>query len=132
MLALPFVLASMGSGAVNDFYDSDKDRINRPYRPVPSGILSRSFALRYGSFLMGASVFLGLMLARKCCYGCALLLSGSGWSCLQHCRVTSDRSKKCMDRRVVCYSGDVPCFRARAIPPFSLWQFWSTSQAEKY
>jgi len=130
MLALPFVLASMGSGAVNDFYDSDKDRINRPYRPVPSGILSRFVCSPYGSFLMGAAfpwAHAGADAATAALYCSAV----AGWSCLQHCRVTSDRSKKCMDRRVVCYSGDVLA-SSTGYPSFFLWQFWSTSQAEKY
>ncbi|MGB9630387.1 MAG: geranylgeranylglycerol-phosphate geranylgeranyltransferase [Candidatus Methanodesulfokora sp.] len=37
-------LILMGGNAINDFFDVEIDRINRPYRPIPSGMVSRSEA----------------------------------------------------------------------------------------
>ena len=63
LVSLPFVLASMGAGAVNDCCDAEKDAINRPYRPIPRGIVSRKFAGYYGFSLLCGSVVLGLSIA---------------------------------------------------------------------
>ena len=38
-------LAAAGANAINDYYDHAIDRINRPDRPIPRGVLSRSDAL---------------------------------------------------------------------------------------
>jgi geranylgeranylglycerol-phosphate geranylgeranyltransferase len=40
--SLPFFLAAAGGFALNDYYDADKDKINKPYRAIPSGRLSSS------------------------------------------------------------------------------------------
>jgi hypothetical protein len=55
---LPLAVASMvlyASGiALNDAFDADLDRIERPGRPIPSGRVSRSFAFRLGGLGLAA------------------------------------------------------------------------------
>ena len=52
---LTVVLLNAGGNAVNDLYDEDIDRINRPRRPLPSGQLSRKNVRHYAviTFTMG-------------------------------------------------------------------------------
>jgi geranylgeranylglycerol-phosphate geranylgeranyltransferase len=45
LLALPFFLSAVGGYALNDFFDVRKDSIDKPYRAIPSGKLSRDQAL---------------------------------------------------------------------------------------
>lgn len=54
--ALPFMLAAMGGFAVNDFYDRDKDKTNKPWRPIPRGQISPSDAKTVGNLLLYLSV----------------------------------------------------------------------------
>ncbi len=60
---LPLVFASActyaGGIALNDVFDAEVDRVERPSRPIPSGRISRRTAAWLGSILMA----LGLMLA---------------------------------------------------------------------
>jgi 4-hydroxybenzoate polyprenyltransferase len=42
----------------NDFFDVDQDRRERPYRPIPSGRVSRSQAGRLGTALLASGLFL--------------------------------------------------------------------------
>lgn len=46
-LALPFLLSAMGGFSLNDYFDAKKDLINKPYRAIPSGRLSRNFVLLF-------------------------------------------------------------------------------------
>jgi geranylgeranylglycerol-phosphate geranylgeranyltransferase len=55
MLSLPFTLAAMGGFALNDYCDAEKDRVNRPYRPIPSGKISRTSALFIGFVLIASA-----------------------------------------------------------------------------
>jgi geranylgeranylglycerol-phosphate geranylgeranyltransferase len=50
--ALPFFLAAAGGFAVNDYHDSEKDAVNKPYRAIPSHRLTRRMALRVGVVLI--------------------------------------------------------------------------------
>lgn len=43
-MAIPFALAAMGSFALNDYYDYEKDVINKPDRILPMGIIKRGTA----------------------------------------------------------------------------------------
>lgn len=55
--ASPFFLAGAGGFALNDFFDVNRDRINRPYRAIPSGMLSARLVLTFGWVLiLGAAV----------------------------------------------------------------------------
>lgn len=69
--------------ALNDFFDAEVDRKERPGRPIPSGRVTRSSALLLGLALLGAGIFLagrvggasfgiGLLLAIS-------ILSYDGW-----------------------------------------------------
>lgn len=55
------ILATMGlygGGVVmNDVFDADLDAVERPERPIPSGLISRGEATRLGVFLLAAGVF---------------------------------------------------------------------------
>jgi 4-hydroxybenzoate polyprenyltransferase len=47
------------SGMVwNDFFDVEQDRLERPFRPIPSGRLSRRNAAAFGAFLLLAGLVL--------------------------------------------------------------------------
>jgi len=52
-----------GAGmVVNDYFDWQIDRINRPYRVIPSGRMTLNGAVNYASFLFGVSIALSLIL----------------------------------------------------------------------
>lgn len=52
LLLIPVVVAITAAGnVVNDYYDRDIDRINRPDRPIPSGQISPRSAYLYSLFL---------------------------------------------------------------------------------
>lgn len=65
--ALPFLLSAIGGFSLNDYFDADKDLINKPYRAIPSGRLSKQFVL-FASML---SIGLGI--------GTAFLISNTGF-----------------------------------------------------
>jgi geranylgeranylglycerol-phosphate geranylgeranyltransferase len=49
--------AATGAGnAINDYFDRDIDRINRPERPIPRGAVSPRQALAFSAFLFGTAV----------------------------------------------------------------------------
>ena len=63
MLVFPLLasaLATASSFAINDYLDVDIDRINNPERPIPSGVVSRKSALRFGIALFLAGFFASL------------------------------------------------------------------------
>lgn len=39
-LALPFFFSAIGGYALNDYFDQNRDLINKPYRAIPSGLIS--------------------------------------------------------------------------------------------
>ncbi len=52
-IALPIALAALGGFAINDYTDYKRDIINKPYRAIPSGKISRRTALTVGVGLIG-------------------------------------------------------------------------------
>lgn len=51
-LVIPVVLLVTGAGnAINDYFDVDIDRVNKPSRPIPSGRISATNALYFSIFL---------------------------------------------------------------------------------
>lgn len=65
-----FVLSGMliggflcaGSNALNDFYDIEIDRINKPERPLPAGLIAPVWGLFWGVFLVFLSLYWSLLL----------------------------------------------------------------------
>ncbi len=53
------LLVAAGGYVINDYFDYEVDLINKPYRPIPSGAVSRNGALAF-SLVLGAS---GVLLA---------------------------------------------------------------------
>ena len=52
------LLLSAGN-ALNDYFDCEIDRINKPRRPIPSGRISRRSALMFSIILMGLGIWFG-------------------------------------------------------------------------
>jgi len=57
-------LITAGGNAVNDVYDLEIDRINRPLRPLPSGRVSRKRAAVLGAILLLCGVGISALLGR--------------------------------------------------------------------
>lgn len=53
-LSALFIMA--GANAVNDYFDVEIDRINKPYRPLPAGMLSRNAARNFAFMLFAAGI----------------------------------------------------------------------------
>ncbi|CUT07141.1 geranylgeranylglycerol-phosphate geranylgeranyltransferase [Candidatus Kryptonium thompsonii] len=53
------ILIDAGANVINDFFDVEIDRINKPHRPIPSGLVSKRFAL----FIYFVCTILGLLVA---------------------------------------------------------------------
>ncbi len=63
ILAMLVVFLFTGGGnALNDYVDMDIDRKNHPERPIPSGQISPSSALRIGIISLAIPVFIGLFI----------------------------------------------------------------------
>ena len=58
LLALSAFLISAGGNAINDYFDAEIDAVNKPWRPIPSGIISRETALAASilAFLAGTAL----------------------------------------------------------------------------
>lgn len=63
MLLLILAPASLSTGTMfhNDITDLKSDKINRPYKPVPAGILKEKTVYYTGLFFMVSSIFLALL-----------------------------------------------------------------------
>jgi 4-hydroxybenzoate polyprenyltransferase len=67
---LPFLLLCLASACLycggmvwNDFFDVEQDKHERPYRPIPSGRVSRSIAAVFGGLLLAAGLGLAILSA---------------------------------------------------------------------
>lgn len=58
LLSLAGIFVTAAGNIINDIYDIEIDKINRPNRPLPSNILSLNFAKIFYSFLILLSIFL--------------------------------------------------------------------------
>lgn len=63
--AIPFALDAMGCFAINDYYDYEKDVINKPYRILPMKLISKSTALWIGYLLFLLSMVTALFASRN-------------------------------------------------------------------
>lgn len=64
LIAILIVWTYTGAGnALNDYCDADIDRINRPQRPIPQGLVSRraALAISIGLFVFGSLLALPLL-----------------------------------------------------------------------
>ncbi len=67
LLLIPVVTLIAGAGnTINDYFDVDIDRINRPDRPIPSGSVRRESALLLAIFLFLAGIAISLLLPPIC------------------------------------------------------------------
>ena len=72
VLVFSVVFLVTGAGnAINDYFDYEIDRINRPLRPIPSGRVNRKTALYFSMLLFGIGIVLSYWLGPVC-----LLLAG--------------------------------------------------------
>lgn len=67
------MLITAGANAINDYYDIEIDRINRPNRPLPAGRMSLNEALLYSWILCGGGILLSLFIH----LGAFLIATGS-------------------------------------------------------
>jgi geranylgeranylglycerol-phosphate geranylgeranyltransferase len=65
LAALSYFCVSSAGFAINDYYDFDIDLINKPYRPIPAGLISRQVALGLFALAMAGSIVLALMVNRS-------------------------------------------------------------------
>ena len=66
---------SAGGNSINDFFDLEIDRINKPYRPLPKGEISRSSALLLSIVLFLLGMTLSVWVGG---FGILIALSASG------------------------------------------------------
>ncbi len=57
LLCLPFFLAAMAGFALNDFFDAEMDKIDKPHRAIPSGALSKKGVLILALTLLALAVW---------------------------------------------------------------------------
>lgn len=62
MACLSGTLIAAGANAVNDYFDLDIDRINKPNRPLPSGAVTQKEAYIFSLLLFGAGIAVSLMI----------------------------------------------------------------------
>lgn len=65
LISIPFVLAAMGSFALNDYYDYDKDKINKPDRILPLGLIKKTSAQKIGIIISALSFFTAIFAAKN-------------------------------------------------------------------
>lgn len=78
-LAAASAFLSAGSMVINDWFDADIDRINKPDRPIPSGQISKTQALLFAMALFAAGVISSLLVNYKIalCAGLVVILSAA-------------------------------------------------------
>ena len=65
LIAIVFLITA-GGNTINDYYDAEIDRINRPDRPIPSGEVSRGGAAGLSFFLFSGGIILSLFTNPLC------------------------------------------------------------------
>ncbi len=59
-------LITAGGNVINDYYDVEIDRINKPARPLPAGLLTPSDALVYAALLLLVGTMIGWFINPVC------------------------------------------------------------------
>ncbi|MCK4338950.1 MAG: geranylgeranylglycerol-phosphate geranylgeranyltransferase [Candidatus Cloacimonetes bacterium] len=62
LAAISAALIAGGGYVINDVFDIDVDKINRPKRPLPSGIISHLGAKRYGILLFVVGIIISIFM----------------------------------------------------------------------
>jgi len=79
-ILVPIVFfATAGGNVINDYYDREIDRINRPGRPIPSGAVTPSAALVYSGVLFLAAIGLSTR-TNTLCFALAVFNSLLLWA----------------------------------------------------
>lgn len=65
-VALVVFLVTGAGNAINDYYDIEIDRINKPERPIPSGRISKSKALYFSILLFAAGTLIAFFINTIC------------------------------------------------------------------
>lgn len=55
-------LIMAGGNAINDYFDVEIDRVNKPFRPLPSSVLAAKGALSFAIILFALGVFLSIFI----------------------------------------------------------------------
>ncbi len=66
---LSVFLVTAGGNIINDYFDVKVDRVNKPYRPIPSGRIERKFALR----IAVSAMLLGILASSQINNYCLIL-----------------------------------------------------------
>lgn len=80
--SLMAAVLNAGSNVLNQVYDLDIDRINKPHRPLPSGRVPLGVAKAYAGFLLAAGLVLAWWvqpLGRPECFALAAAAVGMTW-----------------------------------------------------
>ena len=67
LLMAVVVLITAAGNVINDYYDAEIDKINRPERPIPSGAVGRDAACVYAGLLFCAGILLAGFTSPLCC-----------------------------------------------------------------
>lgn len=62
LACLSGILIMAGANSVNDFFDLDIDRINKPNRPLPSGLVTPGRAHQFSLILFGSGIILSIFI----------------------------------------------------------------------
>lgn len=63
-ISFPFLFASMGGFALNDYYDVEKDKINKKNRAIPGGKISKTIALLISCILLIIALLVAVFISR--------------------------------------------------------------------
>lgn len=66
LVAIVVFLITGAGNAINDYYDVDIDRINKPERPIPSGRVSKSKAFYFSISLFALGIFIAFLINVVC------------------------------------------------------------------
>ncbi len=61
LIAINLLFSSMGGFALNDYFDSEKDKINKPYRAIPSNRINRNLVLKIAIAFLTIGLILSMV-----------------------------------------------------------------------
>ena len=113
-----------GGGVVlNDVFDADLDKIERPERPIPSGLISRRSAAVFGAALLAGGIVLAWLSDRSELLSLPLLLAtGIAVSCVVYDKWSKHNSFLGPLNMGLCRSLNL--LLGMSILPYAVMQFW--------